>query len=57
MDGTPFDFLPIKPGMELKQVDKGKRKLLFRYHPDRVRSVKPEILRKELYDKYTEISS
>lgn len=57
MDGTLFDFLPIKPDMELKQVDKGKRKLLFRYHPYRVRSVKPEILRKELYDKYTEISS
>ena len=52
-----FKILPIKPGFNLKQVNKVKNKLLLKYHPDRANSVKPEQLRKMLVDEYNEIAS
>lgn len=52
---TPFEILPIKPTYNQQEVEKAKKKILFRYRPDVVRNEKPDKLKKELLYRYREI--
>lgn len=50
-----YTILPIKPGDNLKEIEKKVRKKVFKkYHTDRVSSVEPKELKKELTEKYEE---
>lgn len=52
-----FKVLPIKPNFDSKQVDKAYKKLMLKYHPNFVFSVKPEKLKEMLIKEYNEVSS
>lgn len=55
-DVIAYTILPIKPGDNLKEIEKKVRKKIFKkYHPDKVSSVEPKELKTELREKYNEI--
>ena len=48
-DVISYTILPIKPEDNLKEIEKKvRKKIFFKYHPDRVNSVKPKELQKEI---------